>query len=385
MTRSAAQPYYVFNSTDGNGFVIISGDDRYSKVLGYSDRGSFDFKNMPPQLKAMLDQFAEKSANTDNWNGTHPSWNTTFTTRADEGVLLKTENWGQDAPYNGKLPKQGALTGCVATAMAIVMKYHNWPEGYDWDAMPTDIEYGATVPENDAVAQLMYDIGKAVNMQYGSVTSTANSYDAVYAFKNEFSYSSACEQFDKLYITDNDRWEDMLKSNLDAGNPVYYGGTDHEHLASHVFVIDGYNTVGYHVNWGWNGFFNGYYALDNLSSDAFELDEGMTADPFNYSALSAMIMNIIPDKTGKKHSPIYVDYGAGNNPAENMPAGYNINISVSEVEKDKPFTFIVHQIHVPKAYSGEFGIALMSKDDEIKEVLKSDDIRNIGYAYIAEI
>ena len=383
MTRSDAQPYYVFNSTDGNGFVIISGDDRYSKVLGYSDRGTFDVKHMPPQLKAMLDQFAENSAKPSNWNGTHPSWNTTFTTRADEGVLLKTENWGQTAPYNAKTPLVGtnlhAPTGCVATAMAIIMKYHKWPETYNWDAMPTNVQVGVTPDENNDVAELMSIIGQSVNMKYGAASSVAPS--SAIPFKNTFNYSPSCEYFEKDYITDNSKWEELIKGNLDAGYPVYYTGTDYDNLVGHAFVIDGYNATGFHVNWGWDGYFNGYYALDNLASDP----EGGFSSSFNYSADNGMIFNIIPDKSGKKHSPLSVDYGVGNNPPKNMPPGYNINISVSEVEKGKPFTFIVHQIGVVKGYSGEFGIGLISKDDEIKEVLKSDEIRNYGYNYRTKI
>ena len=375
MTRSDAQPYYVFNSTDGNGFVIISGDDRYSKVLGYSDRGTFDVKHMPPQLKAMLDQFAENSAKPSNWNGTHPSWNTTFTTRADEGVLLETAKWGQGAPYNGETPIFGsehAPTGCVATAMAIVMKYQQWPETYDWDAMPMEIteENPAANPE---LARLMKDAGTAVNMVYKSSASGAHCTNVAPGLRNSFNFSPTCQ-----YITPENHtaeaWENLIKNSLNEGNPVIYNGGDDEKESGHEFVIDGYNETGFHINWGWDGSCNAYYSLDAL-----------TPYDYNYSDNNGLVFNIVPNKTGVKYSELYVDYGYGNNPIPGMPAGYNINISVSDIKKGEAFSFILSQVHVPSGFTGELGLALVSKDNEIKEVIKCSDVRDLGYLYTTDI
>ncbi|MDE5874359.1 MAG: C10 family peptidase, partial [Muribaculaceae bacterium] len=202
------QPYYVFNNSGSNGFVIVSGDDRFAKILGYSDHGSFDFKNMPPQLKALLDQFAENSAKSSTWKGTHPSWNaSSFQTRADEEVLLQTANWGQNAPYNADCPNMGeqnAPTGCVATAMAIVMKYHKWPETYNWDAMPMEINTENPTP-NPELARLMKDAGEAVFMAYGPTESGANMNWVGHRMQQVFHYSPECQFITKQNFT-ADKW-----------------------------------------------------------------------------------------------------------------------------------------------------------------------------------
>ena len=137
--QQEAQPFYIFNShTPDNGFVIISGDDRAQRILGYSDSGSFDADNIPPQLADLLKQYAEQISSISS-DATHPSWNTPASNNTKSGVLLKTADYGQDYPYNLATPKfdgEHAPTGCVATAMAIVMKYHNWPEKAEASIIP---------------------------------------------------------------------------------------------------------------------------------------------------------------------------------------------------------------------------------------------------------
>ena len=362
MTRSDAQPYYVFNATDGNGFVIISGDDRFSKVLGYSDRGSFNFKNMPPQLKAMLDQFAENSAKPSNWNGTHSSWNNSFSaTRADEGVLLKTANWGQDAPYNADCPNMGesnAPTGCVATAMAIVMKYHQWPETYNWDAMPMEITDENPAP-NPELARLMKDAGEAVYMAYGANESGANMNWVGHKMQQVFKYSPDCQFITSQNFT-SDKWLSLLKENVDAGNPVIYQGTNKELSMNHAFIVDGYNKEGYHVNWGWDGWFNGYYALDALTPN--------DAQDFSYN--NGMVINMVPDKTGNQYSECFTDYGyfwiSGG-------SGTCMNPSVENIKKGEPFHLINTLINIPKGFEGLVGLALVDKNGKIKEILQTQN------------
>ena len=357
MTRSDAQPYYVFNATDGNGFVIISGDDRFSKVLGYSDRGSFNFKNMPPQLKAMLDQFAENSAKPSNWNGTHSSWNNSFSaTRADEGVLLETAKWGQDAPYNADCPNMGesnAPTGCVATAMAIVMKYHNWPETYNWDAMPMEITEENPAP-NPELARLMKDAGEAVYMCYGADESGAEMFRVGPALRYLFDYNPECQYIEEKRFQ-NDFWKNLIHENLDKGYPVIYGGSG---SGGHAFVFDGYNSTGYHVNWGWDGWYNGYFDIDALNPGGA-----------NFNEEQSMILNIVPNKNHINHPLCYTDYGyewAKNGLEECM------NISVENVKTGVPFSiFHSYGVTAKAGFDGVVGIALVDKEYKIKEVLQT--------------
>ncbi|MDE6226164.1 MAG: C10 family peptidase [Muribaculaceae bacterium] len=360
ITRSDAQPYYAFNATDGNGFVIISGDDRYSKVLGYSDRGSFDFKNMPPQLKAMLDQFAENSAKHSNWNGTHSSWNNSFSaTRADEGVLLKTANWGQDAPYNADCPNMGesnAPTGCVATAMAIVMKYHNWPETYNWDAMPMEIEYDGEIPPaaNPELARLMKDVGEAVYMEYGPTESGAQMFRVGPALRYIFDYNPECQYIEKKRFQ-KDFWKNLIFENLDKGYPVIYGGFG---SGGHAFVFDGYNSTGYHVNWGWDGWCNGYFDIDALNPAGADFNEEQS-----------MILNVVPNKNHDNHSLCYTDYGYEWNKSGHEEC---MNISVENVKTGEPFNlFHSFGITAKAGFDGVIGMALVDKEYKIKEVLQT--------------
>ncbi|MDE6578039.1 MAG: C10 family peptidase [Muribaculaceae bacterium] len=363
--NSQQQPYYVFNSADENGFVIVSGDDRFSKILGYSDRGSFSFKHMPPQLKALLNQFAENATKSGNWNGTHPSWNAPgFSTRADEGVLLETADWGQDAPYNAETPMfddQHAPTGCVATAMAIVMKYHKWPETYNWDAMPMKIEKDDENPPtpNPELARLMKDAGEAVFMSYGPLESGANMNWVGHRLQQVFKYSPDCQFITKQNFS-NENWIKMIQDNLKSGNPVIYQGTDNEPIPTmnHAFILDGFNSTGYHVNWGWDGLFNGYYALDALTPN----------DSQDFSYNNGLVINIVPDKSGKEYSECFTDCGyfwtiSGK--------GTSMNLSVENVKKDEPFHLVNNLINLPKGFEGLVGLALVSKDGIIKEVLQT--------------
>ena len=360
ITRSDAQPYYVFNTTDGNGFVIISGDDRFSKVLGYSDRGSFDFKNMPPQLKAMLDQFAENSTKPSNWNGTHSSWNNSFyATRADEGVLLETAKWGQDAPYNADCPNMGesnAPTGCVATAMAIVMKYHNWPETYNWDAMPMEITEENPAP-NPELARLMKDAGEAVYMEYGPSESGAYVGWISHRLQQVFKYSPDCQIISQKNFS-NEEWERYLKSNIDNHNPVIYNGIG---SGNHVFIIDGYNSEKYHINWGWDGWYDGYFALEALTPNEMQ----------DYSKNQAMIMNIVPDKSGREYSDWFIESGYL---FSGLPTA--LNISVETVKQNEVFHVGGISPVAPAYFNGEIGIGLVSEDGTIKEVLKTEPYSN---------
>ena len=185
---AAASPYYVFNRGEADGFVIISGDDRAPKILGYSDKGSFDADNLPPQLKGMMEQWSTYMTRLSETAPRHATWNSSVKTRTGEGILLETAEWGQNAPFNDLCPTvdgQKAPAGCVATAMAIAMKYHNWPdctrggieedyycpsEKFDFDNY--SIDWNALSENNNPdfakeAANLTYSAGIASQMTYG--------------------------------------------------------------------------------------------------------------------------------------------------------------------------------------------------------------------------
>ncbi|MDE6753526.1 MAG: C10 family peptidase, partial [Muribaculaceae bacterium] len=321
------------------------------------------FKHMPPQLKALLNQFAENATKSGNWNGIHPSWNAPgFSTRADEGVLLETADWGQGAPYNADCPNMGeynAPTGCVATAMAIVMKYHKWPETYNWDAMPMKIKQDSENPPapNPELARLMKDAGEAVFMEYGPTESGAYIDWIGHRLQQVFKYSPDC-QFITLQNFTDEEWHKMLKTNIDNNSPVIYNGSG---SGNHAFIVDGYNNNQYHINWGWDGWYNGFFALDALTPNEAQ----------DYSKNQGMVMNIVPDKTGKEYSDWFVDYGY-------LFAGLPSEMTISVVNVKPGETFHIGGIspQVPANFVGEYGIALVSKDGDIKEILKSQPYTN---------
>ena len=326
-TRFDGEPtFYVFN-IDTKGYVIVSADDRMVDVLAYSDEGSFVKENMPDNLRYWLSTYVEQLAALNDEAGAEviPAWRpvslangqpesdntTTFsldsqvktaTTRAAAKVapLLGGIMWDQDEPYNLLCPKKKnssnekelTVTGCVATAMAQVMKYHQWPDcgvgtnsytgdgttpvtiAFNYDNNPFDWanmldtykpdQY--TTEQGDAVALLMKACGVSVNMKYGLSAdggSGAYAQDIPGALSTYFKYHPNVS-----YLTRDcfsiDEWRKIMKEELSAGRPVLYGGASNS--GGHAFVADGYDEAGlFHMNWGWSGSGNGYFALDGLN------------------------------------------------------------------------------------------------------------------------
>lgn len=291
---------YVVSSGDNAGYVMVAGDDVViNPVLGYSTAGEFDYDAAPDNLKWWIGEYArmiEYAAE----HGMAVAETPKFDTSLDP--LIKT-HWNQDYPYNNLCPwlsedMQG-YTGCVATAMAQVMKYHEWPEQgtgshtytdpycgqtlsanfgkttYRWDLMPNDYDGSWTDEQIEAVATLMAHCGVAVDMQYMPDGSGAYSGDVPAALVNYFGYAKDIIRRDRDYYTQSE-WVEMMKAELDAGRPVYYHGQSTG--GGHAFVIDGYNTDGYfHVNWGWGGQSDEYYQLATLDPYSGQGIGGTTA------------------------------------------------------------------------------------------------------------
>ena len=231
-------------------------------------------------------------------------------------------------------------TGCVATAMAQIMKYWNYPvfmpgneEQYDWCNMPNSLNYLQNphyAVEMNAIARLMRDCGDAVGMIYcyegcSSGAYTSNVPNALMAF----GYSDDVTYQTKLYNTAN--WLSMLKDDLDAGYPVLYSGEDLLDSSGHAFVCDGYRSDNtFHFNWGWNGQHNNMWCTLNQ------------LNPNNHSFVSMQeaVFNIHPNLTDDYcdyelpldlHYRFYYDI-CGNTtpyPYENVPKTFTCLISAS--------------------------------------------------------
>lgn len=193
--------------------------------------------------------------------------------RMDITPMLHTQ-WGQGSPYNLLCPSiagQHCQTGCVATAMAQVMKYHEWPKAdFRWDKMLNLYDVNATEEERLAVAQLMASCGESVNMEYGLTTSAAWEGDAAIALREVFGYApSVREVFRNMY--GRTAWENLIYHELSQGRPVFYGGMPSGF--AHQFVCDGYQDAKFHFNMAWQYLSDGYYIVDELD----RYPEGQTA------------------------------------------------------------------------------------------------------------
>ncbi|MBD5386551.1 hypothetical protein HDR70_01505 [bacterium] len=310
---------YIFNYSSG-GFAVLSADDVAYPVLGYSDRGTIDPDNLAPQLKWWLEEYGRqiewakmKGRNALNLNVT------TRTDLAPIAPLVKTK-WDQDTPYNDlcPIPKtvdgrpytggKHAYTGCVATAMAQLMKYFSYPsagEGtiqytpsrtgytfdrmtwnlskhpFDWDNMLNIYSKDAyTQVQGEAVANLMKSCGVSVQMAYGLDASGAAGLDIANALRKYFKYSDNCRSEHRA-IYSSEAWAQMIYDNLKNVGPVIVNGQSPSD-GGHSFICDGYDGNGfYHFNWGWSGISDGYFLLEALNPDAQGI--GGYSGGFNFS------------------------------------------------------------------------------------------------------
>ena len=307
--------YYVINFDDG--FVIFAADDRVVPVLAYSTAGTFDAANVPPTVAEWLEsyrqdiaQFLSSATETSHdeamrqdisgqwYNLRH---NVPEPQRSAVAPLLQT-TWNQGGGYNSMCPDSAgvhALTGCVATAFAQVIRYWEYPNRgvgshsythhkfgtltanfgnthYDYDLMPNAlISYSASTPAQiNAVATLLYHCGISVNMNYGFSASSAGTYDIPNALTNYFAYPPGASYVNKSSYT-NSQWIALLKNDLDQQRPIIYSGHGSN---GHAFVLDGYdNSNLFHINWGWGGFCDGFYQIGALNPSSENFNESNAA------------------------------------------------------------------------------------------------------------
>lgn len=284
---SAGTPaLYVFNKPEG-GWMIVSADDVAAPVIGFSDSGAFDPVNIPDNLRGWLELCSEEILSA-SAAGAEPYVRTASRADSREQInpLVGTW-WDQGSPYNNFCPLssgRSTYTGCVATAMAQIMKYHNWPDKagdnasfsyswngetisadfsnfeFDWANMSANYYYGYTYTQaqTDAVAKLMQACGYSLRMRYGSDASAAYSEQVGNALVTYFRYDAGIHNEFRNYYSSSE-WENMIYENLkNVGPMVYWGG-------AHCFVCDGYRPDGYfHFNWGWSGMSDGYFLLSML-------------------------------------------------------------------------------------------------------------------------
>lgn len=302
---------YIFDNTAHNGYLVLSADDSAYPVLGYADCGSADATALPPALKWWLEEYArqiEYASGRDSVASAVALKAPLRVVREAIEPMIKTK-WDQVAPYNDQCPLQGTqrtYTGCVATAMAQVAKYWNYPEvgkgtisyectdiskrlslnfalkKFDWDNMlDTYLPHGYSDKEADAVAYLMKACGYSVKMSYNTTSSGALAMNIANGLTKYMGYDPNMIYDQRMYYSATE-WDRIIYDNLKAVGPVIYGGGSMLG-GGHSFIIDGYDGNGfYHFNWGWSGMSDGYFSLDALNPDALGTGGG-TGGGYNFT------------------------------------------------------------------------------------------------------
>lgn len=324
----------VFNIGD-YGFVITGADRSFSPIVGYSFNGAFDTNRLPDNLKAWLEGYVDdvvavKNSNTksaeiiaaqrdfrDEWDALEHGGSSFYDAKGPKAVEALVETrWDQGAGYNNYCPEYNgghSVTGCVATAMAQIIRYHRYPTTgyyhssythitygllradydsavYDYSLMPVSVSAYSNAAQQNAVSLLCYHCGISVKMNYENPTHTsgsgAHSEDVPNALKH-FGYLNS------FYLNKNafsSKWDSLLRHDLDLGRPVYYSGSNSE--GGHAFVCDGYrNNNRYHFNFGWSGYGDGFYTLTSVNG---------------YSSSQGAVFNIVPCNMGIMRDTLYI-------------------------------------------------------------------------------
>ncbi len=378
--------FYVFN-TEGGGFVIVAGDDCVTPILGYSNEGTFDLDNIPPNAQAWIDGYKEQiqyvidnkvSATAEiqkEWKNYSDDTAGDFSETAAIDPLIKTE-WDQGQYYNAQCPTN-TPTGCVATAMAQVMKYWNHPAKgtgsksyshatygtlsanfanttYQWSSMPDKLT-GAS----SAVATLMYHAGVSVEMNYststsGSSASTVSHYPgepcAETALITYFGYKNTIRQVWKEDFTQA-QWIELLKYEIDVERPILYRGSGS--AGGHSFVCDAYDSRNYfHFNWGWSGSADGFYAVTALNPSGYAFNTGQAA-----------LIGIEP---------------ATSAPAYDLVLADKITASASTIEYGKPFSVTVKIGNSGTgAFTGDLCVGVLDSENNFGGYVKTVTGKNL--------
>lgn len=353
-SQAADSPYYVFNIGEEQGFVIVSGDDRTPEVLGYSERGAFDIDRLPPSFEEMLQGYADQIKYLQENNVQVQKKATTRSSIKPIAPMIQTK-WSQNSPYNDDLPvyaNQRCLTGCVATAMAQIMYYHQHPKdltaeipGYttnswgievdglpattfDWAHMTPTYSSLSTAEENSAVAHLMKYCATALQADFG-IESTS----AIFMGDPLFQYFGYSENVKRMSRNDYEDkvWNNKLYFELSNGRPVMYSGRGSD---GHAFILDGCDDEGrYSVNWGWGGLNDGFFFLDAM----------IAAEDRYYSFGQMAIIGISPYDV-ETYSPVIID---------GLCYYFDANDHTAIVTKPDDFLPYVEDIRIPESIEYE--------------------------------
>lgn len=412
--------FYIFNVGTNNGFVIVSGDDRTAAILGYTDAGSFDASKINPNMKSFLDAYVEELKQLDKINvlpGKHAGRKAIVRPKEPISPLVSI-HWDQEVPYNNLCPEitdesmkkdtyNGRfVTGCVATAMAQVMGYYQWPQGktlmpipaytskqanlnvselpvttFDWNNIKNVYSRNYSQAEADAVAKLMQYCGSSVRMNYyysSKGGSGAFGSDVPKALKTYFDYAATTKLITRYDYT-ADTWADALYGELKAKRPVVLCGASP--FGGHCFVVDGYaEGEFFHINWGWSGFQDGYYRLSVLEPGA----QGIGGFEGGYSQDQQAIIGIQPNN-GQPAACTLVGYGIYPSVKTVNRASKDVNFKGADFySKDDEYSYTFKVLNMEKGPRNCYlSIGLCDENNQLIQVLSngSEECKYKDYNY----
>ena len=292
--------FYVFNV--GEGFVLVSADTRSVPILGYSFNGNFSKQDLPDNFAAWLEDYRtgiergiRAQAPVDD--SLYHVWKSLLdgtikpAPAAKADTYLLTSTWEQGSGYNNYCPVMDGnhvVVGCVATAMAQIIHYWEYPHrgfgsysyrhstygiqavnfdtvDYDYSLMPDHLSRLSTAAQRDIVSRLCYHCGVTVQMNYQNPDHTSGS--GAHSSKvpdalRHFGYTDV-EYYLRSSVNNDTRWMALIRQEIDAQRPIYYSGSSTAY--GHAFVLDGYNSQNkFHFNWGWGGQSDGFYTLNTM-------------------------------------------------------------------------------------------------------------------------
>lgn len=411
--QSAAPEFYVFNNPEG-GWVIISAEDRVKPVIAYSPEGSFDTNGMPDNLEWWMNGVAEyveivRNSDLEASAAVKSAWEyLPLGGTTGEKKELVTAKWSQNSPFNDMCPivnteTSRSLAGCVAVAMAIVMQYNKWPahgkgviggyttssfntyvppfsiddHAYDWDLLSDDNMLNGkagmmTSEQKQQVAQLIYDCGVAVNMDFSSEFSGSSAGRMLKAIVNNMSYSESAALITRSSYS-LDKWYSIIKNEIDQDRVVYYDGMGD--AGGHAFVCDGYDTNGnmVHINWGWgSGDVNGFYTLDLTLPKRYGFSFSEMQDAVIYLAPETKDI-VAEEKSGITFLLYRNFYGLQPSSSTDVRIGSELSFKIGWLQNNSVNDVV-----------GEFKVCLMDKDGAVKQEgwsHKMDLPSSNGYIY----
>ncbi len=387
---SSSEPALFVFQREYGGYAVVAGDDVACPILGYSPNGYFPVADMPDNMRAMLQWYADviAFAREHNWSSA-PNKEAGFGLDPENTVQLHTAKWDQGHPFNdlvAEINGQKPPIGCVATAISIIMRFHQWPQRgigvlpsydyekggvkyhingyplgheYDWSKMPEDY-LNCSEEEAAQIARLLYDVAVMSRMSFALGGSGASEKESAFRLADYFDYDKQMVYLERNRSSSDSQWEQYIIDEINAGRPVLYSGGNRD---GHAFVIDGYNGCYFSVNYGWSGHttsrdghdvygeFKDFYTLRPI--------DGHEEDLLVYNQYQGMAIQIMPNRGGTTNPIMAI--GVMDDPHIPFSFDYNKNFSMHYGLTN--FSLI--------PFTQDFRYILFNRNGDIKENISS--------------